>query len=224
MSGVFGEFVAAAREQLTARTLLLSGVVVAGAYAVTRDPASAVGTALGLAVLTVVETLGDVDSVDDRLLTGGIGLFVTVGSLAWLWYELTTATAGGPVWFPALTTLAGVWFLLDARATEPGGSRGDTRDPSFAEAMAATQHVSLVADELRDGPKTVPELAAACDLTESRVREALSTASDDGVIFQTSNSGDEPQYALDESKTGVVATVRLTGRRLLRRIARPLRR
>lgn len=224
MTGTLEEFVLVARERLTARRLLLNGVVVAGAYALTREPASAVGVALGLTVLAVVETLGETDGVDDRWITGGIGLFVTVGSLAWLGYELTTESSG-PVWFPALTALAGGWFLLDARSGTTA-SWADTENRSFGETVLVTQHVTLIANELDAGPKTVPELAAACDLTESRVREALSAAAEDGVVYRTADTDadGEPRYALDESKTGLGAAVRLAGRRLLRRVARPLRR
>lgn len=42
-----------------------------------------------------------------------------------------------------------------------------------SELFLSMQVSHLVAEALNDGPKTVPELADACDMTESRVRETL---------------------------------------------------
>jgi predicted transcriptional regulator len=97
---------------------------------------------------------------------------------------------------------------------------------SASEMMLVMNHARLVVKELKQGPKTVPELADACDLTESRVREALDVITDDGMIYPVdgSPSDDVERYALNESKVGGVAFVRSNGKRILRRLMRPFRR
>ena len=91
--------------------------------------------------------------------------------------------------------------------------------------MLILNHAHLVVDELQAGPKTVPELAEGCDLTESCIRDVLEVATEDGMIYRVSDTERSPaRYALDESKVGGVAFVRSNGKRILRRLARPFRR
>ena len=92
--------------------------------------------------------------------------------------------------------------------------------------MLVMNHAHLVVEELKQEPKTVAELANACDLTESRVREALDVGTDDGMIYRVDSERDDggERYALDESKVGSVAFVRSNGKRILRRLARPFQR
>jgi len=97
---------------------------------------------------------------------------------------------------------------------------------SASEMMLVMNHAHLVVVELKQEPKTVAELADACDLTESRVCEALKIGTDDGMIYRidTGTSEDGKRYALDESKVGGLAFVRSNGKRILRRLARPFQR
>lgn len=214
-----------ARCRLTIRNVLIMAVGLTLVYAVTSDVGTVVGIALGIIVLEVIQSLGETRSVPDRWIGTGVGIVVTVVSLVWLGYELTAASdTGGPAWFPALTTLVGLWFLLDARTG--GQTYGDEHDEEmgFTEFMTVINHSSLVVEELKEGPKTVGELADACDLTESRIREALDVGTDNGVIYKVNNDDlEEDRYALDESMLGPVAFVRLNGKRLLSRLARPFR-
>lgn len=219
---VLADFGRATRQRLSARTVLTFGAVLALAYGVTREADVVLGVALGLTVVETVQALGETPSIDDQWVGLGIGGFVTVASLGWLGYELATGPAG-PVWFPVLTALAGVWFVLDARAG--GQTYGNDEEMDATEVMTVLNHAALVVDELKDGPKTVPELAEACDLTESRVREALDVGRDDGTIYvaESDTADDKRRYALDESRLGLVAFVRLNGARLLNRLRRPFR-
>lgn len=218
---VFADVVRSARRRLTPRNALLSALVLALAYGLTREVETVVGIAFGLAVIETVQILAETPSVDDRWVGLGIGAFVTGLSLVWFGYELTAASdTGGPAWFPALTALVGVWFLLDARSG--GQSYADNPDDmGFNEMLTVMNHASLVVEELKDSPKTVSELADACDLTESRVREALAVGTDDGAVYRVDD--DEERYALDESMMGPAAFVRLNGKRVLARLARPFR-
>ncbi|MDL0122866.1 hypothetical protein [Halobacterium salinarum] len=217
-----------AREQLTGRYVLSLVAFLALVYGVTQDIETVFAITLGLAFVETISILRDTPTVDSRWVGVGLGAFITIASLAWFAWELTTAAGtGGPVWFPALTALIGVWFIFDARADFADGTDSYAPDDMDAsEMMLVLNHGHLVVEELRQGPKTVPELADACDLTESRVREALDVATDDGMVYPVDGGpiDDVERYALDESKVGGVAFVRSNGKRILRRIARPFRR
>ena len=106
-----------ARERLTARYVLSLVAFPALVYGVTQDVKTVLGIAFGLAFVEIISILRETPTVDSRWVGVGLGAFITVASLAWLGWELTAAAGtGGPAWFPALTALIGVWFLLDARA------------------------------------------------------------------------------------------------------------
>ncbi len=200
--------------------------ILALVYWFTDSVWTTVGIALGVVLIESRGVLRETPSIDDQSLAVGEGVFILLASLAWLTYELTAgAGTGGPAWFPALTALAGGWFLLDARRgpdREPWSERDEEMDAG--EVMLVMNHAHLITDELEKAPRTVPELAEACDLTESRVREALAFATDDDVVYRVDDDPAEAdRYALDESKVGAVAFVRSNGRRILRRLARPFR-
>jgi len=217
-----------AREQLTARYVLSLVAFLALAYGVTRDIETVVIIAFGLAIIEMNSILGETPTVDSRWVGIGLGAFITAASLAWLGWELTvTAEPGGPAWFPALTALLGVWFLLDARADFADSTESDEPDDmSASEVMLVMNHAHLVVEELKQGPKTAAELADACDLTESRVREVLDFGIEDGMIYpvDTDTNDAAKRYALDESKVSGFAFVRSNEERILRRLARPFRR
>lgn len=215
------------RKRLTVRHVLAMVAFLAIFYGVTRDADMLVAVALALGLGETVEILRDTPSIDNRWVHAGLGTFVAVGSLAWVGYELTiAATSRGPAWFPGLTFLAGVWILLDARRDfleEP--EHESSPELGTSKMMLILNHAHLVVDELKGGPKTVPELAEECDLTESRIRDVLEFATDDGMIYRVGGAECSPdRYALDESKVGGVAFVRSNGKRILRRFARPFHR
>ncbi|MFD1570424.1 hypothetical protein [Halorubrum laminariae] len=217
-----------AREQLTGRYVLAVVAFLALVYGVTQNIGTVFAIALGLAFVETISILRETPTVDSRWVGVGLGAFITIASLGWLSWELTAAAGtGGPAWFPALTALIGVWFLFDARADFAEETDSDSPDDMTAsEVMLVMNHAHLVVEELKQEPKTVAELADACDLTESRVREALDVGTDDGMIYRV-NAGtgdDAKRYALDESKVGGLAFVRSNGKRILRRLARPFRR
>lgn len=218
-----------ARERYTLRNVLSAVVFLTIMYGITRNEGIVIGLTVGLAVTEIANMIRETPSIDSRWATIGIGAFVTLASLAWFWYEVTVSTVEGKLWLPGLMAVVGVWFLFDGYR-ESGGSHWDHDKPrddmSVNEMMVAMNHAHLVVQELKSGPKTIKELAAACDLTESRVREALDVGSDDGTIYRVDakSTDDTERYAVDESMLGSVAFIRINGKRVLRRLARPFRR
>ncbi|WP_049913295.1 hypothetical protein [Halococcus thailandensis] len=225
---MIAEIVRTARERLTVRYGLSLVAFLVLAYGFTREIETVVAIALGFVLVETIQILRETPSADDRWVGVGIGAFVAVTSLAWLGYELTAAaTTGGPAWFPALTALIGVWFLFDARRDfREGRDRYPNDDMTISEMMLVMNHAHLVTEELKQGPKTVAELADACDLTKSRVRDALEITTDDNMVYRVDGgpSDNANRYGLDESKIGGIAFVRSNGKRVMRRLARPFRR
>lgn len=238
-----------ARERYTRRRVLLTAAVVAVLAVVERD--ALVPFAAVVLVAEPIALLRETPAVDDRWVRVALGSVAALVGLAWFAHRTTLAPAAeGATWVPLLPVAGGVWLLLDARRDLRDGRRPDRSsrfdDLSASEAMLVTNHASLVGRELKTGPKTVPELAEACDLTESRVREALAVATTDDTVYRLDehdhghehDSRTDPgrcdekgdgggaysgRYALDESKIGGVAFVRENGRRVVRRLVRPFR-
>ena len=143
-------------------------------------------------------------------------------------FGLVAMAAGGVAyWAQGDTTVAtvgfggGGWLVLDALYSLREGIRSNDDgmvDADSSEVLLSMQVGHLVAEELKDGPKTVPELADACDMTESRVREALEFHERADTAYR-----DGDQWYLDESKIGPWAFVRDNTRRILVRFLRPFR-
>ncbi len=125
-------------------------------------------------------------------------------------------------------------MLLDARRDLADGCRPDRSwvddDVNPNDVVLLMNHGNLVMGKLREGPRTVPELAAACGLTQSRVRDAIEVAADVGMVYRLDGPGHidwtgryAGQYTFDESKAVGWSFVRGTAARLARRLARPLR-
>lgn len=219
--------VTAVRNRLSLRTTLLWAVTLAAVVAITGDAAVVFGIAAAMIVSEALDVFVDVPGVDERWAKAAFGVAVTLASTVWLY----TAGSGGPVdaALPALAVATGLWLVLDARAdfvtgrrsTEPEG----VEEMDGGEAILIMQHIRLVAVALKSGPKTVSELATACDLTESRVREALDVASEDGTVYRVESEADEPRYALDEELLGASGVGQLLGgglRSFAGRLVRPL--
>lgn len=75
--------------------------------------------------------------------------------------------------------------------------------------MLLMNHGNLVMGEPREGPRTLPELAAARDLTESLVRDAVGIAAEEGMVYRLDGPEHTDEmgrytgrYAFDESKPG----------------------
>ncbi|MFD1685928.1 hypothetical protein [Halobellus litoreus] len=216
-----------AGERLTVRHILSLAAFLVIIYGVTRELDVVIGATVGLAVLEAVAVLRETPSVADRWIQLGIGGFVSLASVGWLAYELTvTANSSGPAWFPVLMFLGGVYFLADARNDTRGKYTGSTADEmSSSDVMLVLNHTHLITEELKTGPKTIDELAESCDLTISRVEEAVEIASDEGLIYQVTSEGpdDTVRYALDESQLGGIAFIRSNGKRLAQRVLEPFR-
>jgi hypothetical protein len=178
-------------------------------------------TWLQVVVVTAIVLVGDSVELADpvpgadarhfRLLFGLVA--VAAGAIAyWLQSDLGVAVGGLAV---------GGWLTLDALYSLRAGirpSHDEMEEQGFGETLLLMQVGNLVADELKDGPRTVPELAAACDMTESRVREALKFHERAGTAYR---EGD--RWVLDDSNVGLWAFVRDNGRRIVSRLLRPFR-
>lgn len=222
-----------ARERYTPRRVLLGTVAI---VALVLGGGGDVGVLLAVvAVAETVTLLRETPAVDGRWVYAAVGAALTLGGLAWFASGVTfLLESGDPWWLPVVAVGTGLWVLLDARRDFAAGRHdgGPHRldDMDTGEAMLVMNHASLVGRELREGPMTVPELAETCDLTESRVREALAVATRDDTVYRVDGEGrvDEAgrytgRYALDDSKVGGWAFVRENGRRVLGRLARPFR-
>ena len=212
--------------------LALGLVVFGGIYAVTRNFALIAGLLTAAVVTEAIDILETQSGVDERWVKIGMGGVLLVASAVWLWGELQEPPSVGR-WLPVVAIAGSLWVLLDARADFVQGRRFEGRrfrtpepddEPSAGEVMVLSQHARLVANALREGPKTVGELAADCDLTESRVREAIAIAGDDGAIYPLDPEADDPRYALDDGKMGASGVGRLAAggvTSLFRRLLRP---
>lgn len=175
-----------------------------------------------LAGLGVLLFLNGVPAIDGRYVKAGIGSLVLFESIV-MGYLVGT-TRNGPVGgILLLMALIGGWIVLDARYDfrhdmKPAPQSSPQEDISAAEGMLLMNHAHLITEELKNGPRTVPELADACDMTESRVRNALDMAKQAGTIHQRGE-----RYILDESQQSRIGAIQKIAMDLIRRIARPLR-
>ena len=170
-------------------------------------------------VVTVVVLMGEsvelarpLPGLDERHLRLVLGLVAAgAGSVAY-W-------AQGDVAVAAVGLGGGGWLTLDALYSLQAGIRSspdEIPDADTSEVFLLMHIGHLVADELKDGPKTVLELAEACDMTESRIREALEYHERAETAYR-----DGDQWYLDESKIGPWAFVRDNTHRALARLLRP---
>jgi len=141
----------------------------------------------------------------------GLGGFLLAASGVWLYGEFQTPPAERMFWVPAVALGGSFWVLFDAWADFAQDRRLDGRrfhtsepddDLNASDVMLLSQHAHLIANALREEPKTVGELADECDLTGSRVREAINVAGSDETIYPVDRNTDQPRYALDEGKMG----------------------
>lgn len=198
----------ALRRRVSLREVLLWVLMLAGVFLLTDSSVVVASVVIAYLFVAGLGVFEDLPGVDERWVKGGFAALWTVAALVWLWLERGVLLTDARSTLPVLAVVVGVWLLLDARAdfvqnrhyTTPDGL--DDEEVGFGEVMLVMQHVRLIADELDDGPKTVSQLAAACDITESRVREAVEAVSGDGTIYRVEDGADEPRYALDEQKLG----------------------
>jgi hypothetical protein len=173
-----------------------------------------------VAVVTVVVLFAEVadlsralGGLDPRYVRGLLGLCLVGAGLV--------AVVRGPALAVAAVGIGiGWWVLLDAAYALHAGREPDGADADLdaSEAMLRMQVARLLVDELRGSPKTVPELAAACDTTESRVHAALELL----ACADTAHCQGEA-WVLDEGRIGLWPFVRDNTRRVVARLARPFR-
>lgn len=178
-----------------------------------------IGLAIALVLSELVTVFQDTPAVDQRYVKAFIGLFVIGGSLL-MGYGIA-ASGSGPTWFPVLTLIGGVWLLADVYADfrhGRGADAGQSNDLSATDMMLLSNHGHLISNALEEGSCTVEQLATDCDLTESRVREALDQMERSDIV---GHDGD--QYVLREENVGPWAFVRNIVTGTARRIVRPFR-
>lgn len=164
-----------------------------------------------LLLADVAELGAEFSRVDSRHFRAVLGFVLVVGG--------GSVALGGPdAAVGGFLAAVGGWVVLDAVYALRAGIRPDDpeEDIDASEAMLTIQLGHLVAQELKEEPKTVPELATACDLTESRVRMVLQRHQRTGVVYR---EGD--RWVLDESRVGIRAFVRDNVWWVARRLLRP---
>lgn len=216
------------RERYSLRGVLTWLLVLAAVLLVTETPATTLGIAGSFLLLELMGVARTLPGVDERWLTGGFAVLASIASGVWLWLTLAGSVTRSDVLLPALAVAGSLWLLLDARADfvqgQPTEDTSAYDDMTAAEAMLISQHSRLVVESLQNGPKTVSELADACDLTPSRVRDVIEVVGDSGAIYAVDPAAEQSRYALDEGKlglTGLGRQARSGTSNLLRRFARP---
>jgi len=165
----------------------------------------------------------DHPGIDSRKLHLVNGVVVTLGSLALLAGSLgvfgrAIGNQFAPPLFGVFSVLGGWWTLDAYTLVRYDVPRRESTDISRSEAMVQMQVGHLVVESLSDGPKTVAELAADCDMTVSRVEDALERAQRGGVVVQRGET-----YERVERNIGATGLIRSNGSRVLARLARPFR-
>lgn len=217
------------RQRLSVFRILTWALTLGVVYGLTDNPGLVVGIALASALSEPMSLLRDHPRVDERWVKAAAGVLLGSGGAAWFALEIGGPAIPADLFFPVLAVLVGLWIVLDARVDFREGRRfgavENAEDLDASKVMIVTQHARLIASELEAGPRTVPELAEACDLTESRVREAIEIAGSDGTIYPVDPEADQPRYALDERRMGASGLGRLAAgglRDLAARLARPV--
>ena len=192
--------VARLTQRVSLRSVLWYVLVAAGVIVVTGNIALVVGLASAFLVIETRQLLIDTPGVDDRWVTVGLAVVLLTVSLVWLVAELRQPAALRTLWAPAAAVIGGLWLLLDARVDvvydQPRGSSDpiDELDPGVF--LLRMLRLNRIADTLESGPKTVPEIAAASELTEPQVRAAIELAGEDGPIVRVD---DPPIDSADDS-------------------------
>lgn len=217
------------RQRLSVYSVVIWALTLGLVYSLTDNPGLVVGIALASVLSEPMALLRGHPRVDERWVKAGTGVALSVGGVVWLALETGDATIPTDRLFPALAVFGGLWLVLDARVDFREGRRFEgvenVDDLDAGEAMVVMQHARLIGNELEAGPRTVPELAEACDLTESRVREAIDIAGRDGTIYPVEPEAEQPRYALDERRMGASGLGLLAAgglRDLATRLARPV--
>mgnify|MGYP000008085550 FL=1 len=231
--------IARATQRVSLRMLLVYLLVAGGVIAFTGNVALVAGLATAFFITETRQILKNAPGIDDRWVTVGLAVVVLAVSLVWLIAEFRQPAALRTLWAPVVAVIGGLWLLLDARVdlvyNQPRGSSDSVDNLDAGVFLLRMLRVNRIADTLESGPKTVPEIAAASDLTEPQVQAAIELAGDDGPIVRiddatepessTDLSDDAPRYALDTHQLGATALVRLAVgglANLLRRLARPV--
>lgn len=211
-------FLQTLRDRLTLRRVLTAAVVFAiTVLAFGSELDVAVGVGVAIVWTELLRTMRETPGVDARHVKLSVGVLAVIGSGVLV--ALGTVESTSAVALTAGTTVAGCWLILDAVADIRRGTVPQRHDDGSSLKIGFQSYVAkLIVDELEQGPKNVTELAEACDLTESRVRDGIELLEDSGVVVSRGAG-----YELDGSHVGGRAFLRLNLSRLGRRLFRPIR-
>ena len=183
--------VARLTQRVSLRAVLWYVLVAAGGIVVTGNVALVVGLASAFLVIETRQLLIDTPGVDNRWVTVGLAVVLLTVSLVWLLAELRQPPLLRTLWAPVAAVLGGVWLLLDARVDlvydQPRGSSDPVDELDSGVFLLRMLRLNRIVDTLESGPKTVPEIAAASELTEPQVRAAIELAGDDGPIVRVTD-------------------------------------
>jgi hypothetical protein len=224
------EIVTALRRRVSVVSLALWGLLFAITVTLAERPQIIVAIAAAYLAVVGIRVSRDVPGADERRVKAGVGLLAVVASVGWLLGRGSTAETA---LLPGLAAVAGGWLALDARADlaegrragETAGESADGVDSTLDDPVRFARHTNRLSSELEERPKTVSELASACDLSESRVRDLVELAGQDGTIHPVDPDSDDPRYALDSRQLGLggVGRKATAGTRgALGRLIRPL--
>lgn len=226
MSSIPVQVVRTVREEATARAIVASVLLVVFLRFVADEPWPVVGRfATLLAALVAFGALADTPSVDNRylailcgLVAAAVAVFVPDALVEGETLGVTLVGLVGGGWLVA----DGVAALASGRSSSGGSEEFD--DVDSGQVFFEMQLFRIVAEQLRERPQTRAELAAACDLTESRVQTALDRLESTGSAHPVAETADgKTRWTFDESSVGARAFVDATAGRSVRRLLLPFR-
>jgi hypothetical protein len=202
------EMVTALRRRVSVASLALWGLLFAVTVTLAERPQIIVAIAAAYLAVAGIRVSRDIPGTDERRVKAGVGLLIVAAGVGWL---LSRASTAETALLSGLVAVAGGWLALDARADlvdgrragETLGESADGVDSTLDDPVRFARQTNRLSNELEERPKTVSELASACDLTESRVRDLVALAGQDGTIRPVDPDSDDPRYALDDRQVGL---------------------
>ncbi|EJN61626.1 hypothetical protein [Halogranum rubrum] len=226
MPSLPGTFVRTVRERATVQAVAALVLLVVFLRFVGDEPWPVVGRfAALLTTLVAFGALADAPNVDDRYLAILCGFVVAAVAV----FVPDAIVEGETLGVTVVGLAVGGWLVADGLAALASGRSASERSEAFddvdsGEFFFEMQLFRVVANQLRERPQTRAELAAACDLTESRVQTALDRLESTGSAHPVAETADgETRWAFDESSVGARAFVDATAGSAMRRLSLPFR-